>query len=140
MSIVYDDDEDDEDDEEEEENEFGLDDDEEGGQKKKVLREGPEIDTYWKKNVRGETATPEKKKVSGGKGSPFDITSSLKKTSKKVMNFSGLTQEDTEFLYASIKKLGGFDVQNLQDPALTHLIYTGEKRTIKALYALAKST
>jgi len=85
-----------------------------------------------------ENATPEKKKVSGTKGSPFDTSSSLKKTSKKVMNFSGLTQDDTEFLYASIKKLGGFDIQNLQDPSMTHLIYTGEKRTIKALYALAK--
>ena len=120
------DEEDEEDEENEEEEEFAYGSDEEGGQKKKILR---------------DDASGEKRKVTNNaaKSSPFDISSSTKKSSTKVMNFSGLTQDDTEFLYASVKKLGGFDVQNIHAPSMTHLIYNGEKRTIKALYALAKS-
>jgi len=119
---VLESDEEDEEEEDEEEEEFGS--DEEGG--KKILRDN-------------DNSGEKRKITNNAKNSPFDISSSSKKSSSKVMNFSGLTQEDTEFLFASVKKLGGFDIQNIQDPSMTHLIYNGEKRTIKALYALAKS-
>lgn len=44
-------------------------------------------------------------------------------------------------MYANSGRLSlvGFDLESVPNPHLTHLIYNGNKRTIKLLYALAKS-
>jgi len=97
--------------------------------------------TYWKNNIRKSNGSGKRRKANEMLNPHlFDSDRKLKmaKLSKKVIMYSGLEQDDVDFVFQVAQKLGEFQVEDGAGAMMTHLIYSGNKRTMKLLYAIAK--